>query len=156
MRLLAVTIAGIFLSTACIDRVAIRPDQLNVVSGMGSPTTVGSTHTSTGTVTVVAVPTATVVKADGTLTTIQSPYDAIITDTQGVELAFDHPVLAKLSGSDLSLAGSNRAETHLDLSNVKTVEVTQVNFWKTWGLTMGVSLGLPAIVLGVVLASNAR
>lgn len=142
-------LALVVLLSGCFRQIAIRPDQLPVLSSMSSPTPIARS----GDVTVVAVPTATVVTPEGMNVEIRSPYNAIIETLNDAPLEFEHPVTSSLTATTLTVAGGNRPATDFRLSTLQGVSVTQIDGPATVLLSVGLSVGISLLVTGLVFAS---
>ena len=141
---LALIVTFSVMSTGCYKNIAIRPDQIPLLSEMPSPTVVGQY----GTRAVLVVPVATVLTPSGTTVEIRGEYDLLLVLGSGQEHTFEHAVRSTLASPNvLQITGSNRPATRFHLGDVRQAFVTQED--GVLSALVGALLGL-AVTFGVI------
>ena len=140
------------LQLGCYNHTAIQPTELARLTDPALQRHgVGVHVTSTGAHMPVAVVTRPpVLRPDGTTVQFHGNFGVRLTTNSEV-LEFKPPVVASAPDGQLAVAGGNRPETRFDLSNVRSVEVSQLSMGRTLALVLAIVLPVVAgVMVGVL------
>lgn len=118
----ALLVAFSAMSSGCYKNIAIRPDQIPLLSDMPGATVLQHTQRRT----VLAVAVATVLTPEGTTVRIEGDYDLVLRLSNGQSVTFDHPVRSFFDARGaLQIAGANRPAVGFFRSDIREAFVTQ-------------------------------
>ena len=148
MRQVATLLILTLLSGGCYSWTTIKPTELPKLNGAQT------TRSNQMGRQVVLISAAQVEAPDGRLVEIQGESDARIHLPGSAPLLFEHPIIASVDNTGLTIKSANRAKTTIPLDKIQSVEVSQFERGQTTAAVTVVSLVLSAVILAVALSAH--